>query len=344
MKLNRTGKIARLPRVVREELNRRLADGESGTKLLGWLNGLPEVLVVLKAEFEGKAIGKQNLWAWKQGGYRDWERREDAMELAGRFKRDAQEIADRTSESRDGKALTETMTLWVAGQFGIASRHVVAARGKEHWRLLRQMCGEVMRLRGGEQSQERMRLQERRMELQREKLEFRRARGKEPARPAERAEAGGVEEAELMRLMKEMLGGECESDRRAEGGVVEPVEQAGHTNERSSVMTDGAATPTGVGTLFETRSGGIRSGAGRADFVARPPANSCELLVAAATTLRAARGRPLVPLESSGSRRLNSRQPAASLKLQQPALALQPSAVARQSSVGADDAVARDHN
>src|SRR6185369_10759751 len=41
-------------------------------------------------------------------------------------------------------------------------------------------------------------------------------------------------------------------------------------------------------------------------FLARLPATCCELLVAAATTLRAARSRPLAPLESSGSARLTA--------------------------------------
>jgi hypothetical protein len=37
----RVGKIARLPLDTREELNRRLANGEVGGSLLWWLNGLP---------------------------------------------------------------------------------------------------------------------------------------------------------------------------------------------------------------------------------------------------------------------------------------------------------------
>ena len=37
----RNGKVARLPKVVREELNRRLEDGQLGRELLCWLNGLP---------------------------------------------------------------------------------------------------------------------------------------------------------------------------------------------------------------------------------------------------------------------------------------------------------------
>ena len=36
------GKIARLPRAIRDELNRRMDDGQTGKELLPWLNGLPK--------------------------------------------------------------------------------------------------------------------------------------------------------------------------------------------------------------------------------------------------------------------------------------------------------------
>ncbi len=37
------GKIARLPRNVRDELNHSIDNGETGVRLVEWLNGLPEV-------------------------------------------------------------------------------------------------------------------------------------------------------------------------------------------------------------------------------------------------------------------------------------------------------------
>src|SRR5713101_951139 len=43
MNLSRNGKIARLPLAIRQELNRRLQNGEQGKKLVAWLNALPEV-------------------------------------------------------------------------------------------------------------------------------------------------------------------------------------------------------------------------------------------------------------------------------------------------------------
>jgi hypothetical protein len=75
--MTRLGKIARLPREIREELNVRLQNGEVGTLLVEWLNGLPAAQAVLKAKFDGRAINPQNLSEWKQGGYEDWVRHQE---------------------------------------------------------------------------------------------------------------------------------------------------------------------------------------------------------------------------------------------------------------------------
>ncbi len=68
----RTGKIARLPREIRDELNRRLDDGESGTSVVAWLNAQPDVQAVPAASFAARPISEQNLSEWKQGGFQDW--------------------------------------------------------------------------------------------------------------------------------------------------------------------------------------------------------------------------------------------------------------------------------
>ncbi|MGA3267891.1 MAG: hypothetical protein ABSE16_13835 [Verrucomicrobiota bacterium] len=59
--MNRNGKIARLPGVIRDELNRRLQDGEPGKNLVQWLNGLPKVKKLLADQFAGRPIARQNL-------------------------------------------------------------------------------------------------------------------------------------------------------------------------------------------------------------------------------------------------------------------------------------------
>ena len=68
----RNGKIARLPDHIREELNSRIQNGEIGTRLVEWLNQLPEVQAVLAEHFEGQKISPQNMYEWRHGGYAAW--------------------------------------------------------------------------------------------------------------------------------------------------------------------------------------------------------------------------------------------------------------------------------
>lgn len=67
-----TGKIARLPAILRESVNRRLHDGETGPSLLAWLNGTPEAQEVCRKQFDGEPISPQNLSAWRAGGFQKW--------------------------------------------------------------------------------------------------------------------------------------------------------------------------------------------------------------------------------------------------------------------------------
>jgi hypothetical protein len=57
----RRGKIARLPDALRDELNRRLLDGELYKKIGGWL-----------AEKGHGGIDKRHLSVWFHGGYQEW--------------------------------------------------------------------------------------------------------------------------------------------------------------------------------------------------------------------------------------------------------------------------------
>lgn len=96
--MTRNGKIARLSKAVREELNGRLENGEPGCQVVDWLNGLPEVRGVLAAEFAGQPINEQNLTAWRQGGYQDWVRHQEALAWAGRMAEDSHDFATQAGE------------------------------------------------------------------------------------------------------------------------------------------------------------------------------------------------------------------------------------------------------
>ena len=78
----RTGKIARLPRPLRDELNRRLSANEDGAVLLDWLNAAPGVKDLLARDFAGEPISKQNLYEWRHGGLVEWQSRQDLFAAA----------------------------------------------------------------------------------------------------------------------------------------------------------------------------------------------------------------------------------------------------------------------
>jgi hypothetical protein len=90
------GKIARLPRAIRDELNRRMDDGQTGKELLPWLNGLPEVQKLLAEQFAGRPIIKQNLCEWRAGGHRAWQARQETLTQARELAGDAEELASAT--------------------------------------------------------------------------------------------------------------------------------------------------------------------------------------------------------------------------------------------------------
>src|SRR5207302_1388539 len=164
MNLTRNGKIARLPRSVRDELNRRLDEGEQGKKLVAWLNGLPDVQAIVVTEFGGKALREQNLSEWKQGGYRDWLAKQEALEIAERLREDATEWS---TEARP--LLTDTLALWLAARYAVATRRVAETGEREGWRLLREMCSDVVELRKGDHTAERLQIERERLKLEKEK-------------------------------------------------------------------------------------------------------------------------------------------------------------------------------
>ena len=79
----RNGKIARLPRPLRDELNQRLAHNEDGATLLDWLNAAPGVNELLARDFAGEPVSKQNLHEWRHGGFVEWQSRQDLFAEAG---------------------------------------------------------------------------------------------------------------------------------------------------------------------------------------------------------------------------------------------------------------------
>ena len=56
IKSKHVGKIGRIPKCTRDELGRRIEDGEPGVAIAEWLHGLPGVQKVLLEQFGGRPI------------------------------------------------------------------------------------------------------------------------------------------------------------------------------------------------------------------------------------------------------------------------------------------------
>ena len=90
--MSRKGKIARLPLAIREELNQRLLEGQSGGKILPWLNARPEVQAILAEDFEGLRVNDNNLSEWRRGGYAEWIARRERLDSTRELARFAADI------------------------------------------------------------------------------------------------------------------------------------------------------------------------------------------------------------------------------------------------------------
>ena len=167
--MTRTGKIARLPRDTREQLNRRLEDGQPGAQLAVWLNALPEVQTMLAREFAGRAISEQNLSEWKQGGYRDWLARQDALAQVRELAADAEELADAT----DG-ALAEHLASVLTARYAALLADWQGEATDEFRRKLRSLgglCQDIVELRRGDHSAARLRIEQERLARDRQQTE-----------------------------------------------------------------------------------------------------------------------------------------------------------------------------
>lgn len=104
MSTARRGKIARCPPHIREEVNRRLHAGESGTTILAWLNANEEVLRVLDQHFAEQPISPQNLSEWRQGGYQEWLDRHEQLDRTKELSDYAAQLATSHRDAAGGNA------------------------------------------------------------------------------------------------------------------------------------------------------------------------------------------------------------------------------------------------
>lgn len=106
----RKGKIARLPKSIRDEVNRRLLDNKPASEILPWLNADATVRSILDEHFSGDDINDQNLSAWRTGGFATWMQQQDEITRIREKSRHALDLV-----KAGGHNITDGMAAIIAG-------------------------------------------------------------------------------------------------------------------------------------------------------------------------------------------------------------------------------------
>jgi hypothetical protein len=165
--INRNGKIARLPRSLRERVNQAIYRRFTANHLARELNKMPEVKAMLAAHFDGRPIVQQNISEWKRGGYRDWLHRQQILEQQSELTADAKDMA----ETADGMAdsLFGLLTLDYARL--MMNRDSDDETFEKKRKALSMLAQDVVRLRRSHLHARRVQIQETRLDNDTEKTE-----------------------------------------------------------------------------------------------------------------------------------------------------------------------------
>jgi hypothetical protein len=166
----RNGKIARLPKKIREELNHRLEDGCTGPQLVEWLNGLPEVQELLEAEFNNQPVNETNLTHWRQGGFLDWLRHEEMQDQLHLMLERSSDLEEEDSDnSRLCDQIARVANLELACQ--IQQLNAIEDPDKR-WKKFQELSRELCRLQKGAQYARHVQLDWNRWEAEENKREI----------------------------------------------------------------------------------------------------------------------------------------------------------------------------
>ncbi len=141
-------------------MNRRLDDGEEGKTLVDWLNALPEVQSVLSKQFGGRPVREQNLSEWKQGGFAEWQRHQQAHERVRWLTERAQDLDDAADEMEISNRLASVLAAELAASAETLLEETTDP--KERWQRLRELLEELRHLRYADHNSLRVRIEEER--------------------------------------------------------------------------------------------------------------------------------------------------------------------------------------
>jgi hypothetical protein len=165
--MTRRGKIARLPQPIREQVNRRLENGDEGKQIVEWLNALPKVQAVLAAQFDGQPVNETNLSNWRLGGYQDWLVHQEALDATRQLAEDAADIRRESGGDLAGK-----LAVVLTARLAVALRHPPAGEEDSEARVewLRRLCGMLAKIRQGEHDAESQRIKREKLALEAKKF------------------------------------------------------------------------------------------------------------------------------------------------------------------------------
>jgi hypothetical protein len=159
------GKLSRLPANLREQLHVRLANAEPAESILAWLNALPEVQELLKAQFDGQPISDHNLSEYRKRGFRRWEMRQSALEFSAEAQND---VAPPTQVPAE--PLVNHLVHWISLRFAAAAHTSTISDDPEiELRQIRQFLADIVALRRGDLIARRIHLEQQRLSLEQTK-------------------------------------------------------------------------------------------------------------------------------------------------------------------------------
>ena len=141
------GKIGRLPKYIRDQLNRRIEDGEPGKELVKWLNCEPDALELLQEQFDGRPITEQNLSEWKQRGYPDWLRQQETRLLVKNLTEQAEDL----DEAADGMEISDRFASVIAAELICVTRARLEKEtdAEKRWKIVSEVLPKLSQLRCG---------------------------------------------------------------------------------------------------------------------------------------------------------------------------------------------------
>jgi hypothetical protein len=134
----RHGKIARLPSGTRDEISRRLEEGQPAKRILNWLNRQRDVKAIMAIWFSGCRVNEQNLTNWRAGGHQDWLRQQERRYQILDLVENAHEFAVKTKGVEPANLLSTVLVaeLAVAARDAQAELTDPVARCKQLQELL----------------------------------------------------------------------------------------------------------------------------------------------------------------------------------------------------------------